>query len=186
MRDEPLMTADDFLEQLRQGARWIELCQGGLVRYRPPADSHRWAAYNLLLAIGKHLQTLRRGSVCAEVGLILERGPDTVLCPAISCFHSVSAFAGIDDLVTDATPVLVVDCVSSTERRERAAGRVRALRNRGVETIWLLDPASRSAAVHRQDGSEQLVDRHGTLDASPHWPELRIPVNPLFEDPFPE
>lgn len=183
MIDSMQFTLAQFLDELQEGERWIELSAGRLVRHDPPDVAHGNVVRNLSRALAVHIRQRPETVACFELGLVMSRNPDTVLCPAVSCFPLPAGFAEADKLISESVPRLVMEVASTNDRRTDLAQRVQGYLAHGIVGVWVFDPAareghvfSRSEAARRYRESETLHDAHGL-------PGFALPVAEVFADP---
>ena len=150
-------TAADLQRAFEDGDRWLELVAGRLVRLSPPDEIHGNVVRNLSKALGKHFRKNPTLYPVFELGLVLSRDPDTVRCPAISCFSVGDGLAQSAQLVTDARPELIVEVASSNDRREAMSDRIRDYQHWGVPAIWVFDPVSQHAHVFHRDEAPRML-----------------------------
>lgn len=177
------VTAADFEELLREGERWLDLASGRLVRLEPPDELHGNVVYNLAKAIAVHIRQNSEVLACFDVGLHLRRGPDTIHCPAISCFQTPGRFGEVEKLVTDTPPSLVVEIGSTPDRRESLSDRLADYRAAGVPAIWVIDTVTRHVHQHLPEGLPRMLKPQDTLTGEPVLPGFALPVAQLFADP---
>lgn len=166
------MTAEQFGKEkfdLADGGRWAELIAGEPVILEPPTPEHGTVVMNVSRALAEHIQTTRVGYACFELGIIVQRNPDTVLGPAICYFVSGDRWAEMDRVVTDSCPALVVEVSSTPDRRRGIPDRVAAYRDRGVAVIWVIDPELRQVRVYSGTNRMNLLTREDSIDAGELW-----------------
>lgn len=188
MAEPPPLTADQFAEQkydLPEGGRWTELVAGQVTQYEPPDERHGNVVLNLSKALAAHFQDsdTEPGYAAFELGLLVNRGPDTVRAPAISCFRGESRFAEADEIFTEKRPAVVADVASTNDRRRTIAARVQEYLNWGVSLVWVIDPHQEQVHVF-QAGQPQKTRHVGeSLVGYPALPGFSIPVLELFAEP---
>ncbi|MDP1796494.1 MAG: Uma2 family endonuclease [Planctomycetaceae bacterium] len=183
MIDTAPMTAKQFLELLEDGQRWMELVRGRLVRLSPPDEIHGNAVRNLSLALSKQLRREPGLFACYELGLITAFDPDTVRCPAISCFRVDGGLGELDRLTTERVPELVIEVASSNDRREAMSERIRGYIEWGVPAIWVFDPESQHAHVFLENEVPRMLKENERLIGTPTIPGFAITVGDVFADP---
>ena len=176
-------SAEQLLEMLQEGDRWIELKSGKLARHVPPDDAHGNVVRNLAQALA--VQTRQKPDLvaCFDLGLILSRNPDTVRCPAISCFPLPSGFEESDKLITETCPRLVVEIASTNDRRTEIADRVKSYLEWGVQSVWVFDPVDRQVHLFAADRESRRLRDHETLSDSELIPGFHLRVAEAFADP---
>lgn len=177
------LTAEQFLERLQEGERWIELSAGALVRHEPPDDAHGNVVRNVGRALAHHVRRQRNLAPCFDLGLIVARNPDTVWCPAISCFPLPAGFAEADNLITESVPQLVIEIASTNDRRRNLADRIDRYRRWGVSTCWVFDPDAREVHAFGAGSATRKYHEHETIRESSLLPEFELRVADAFADP---
>jgi Uma2 family endonuclease len=189
------MTAEQFAEEkfeLADGGQWAELIAGEPVVLEPPTTEHGTAVMNISRALAAHIEQTRVGYACFELGLIVQREPDTVLNPAISYFLSGDRWAEMDKIVTESCPSLVIEVTSTPDRQRSIADRVAAYRTHGAALIWVVDPQQRRISVHSGDDRVDVLGADGSLIPNAAWATadgaailfgFRLPLADVFAEP---
>ena len=183
------MTAEEFAEKrdlLPDGGRWTELVAGRIVPHSPPEIEHGTAVLNVgkaLAAAAESPENEEPGYACFELGLLIERRPDTIWCPAISYFTLLPRFGESDKIYTDNRPALVVELASSNDRRERLDERVRQYLEWGVRVVWVLDTVGKQVHVFGGNRQPQHLKPPSMLQGNPVIAGLKVPVEELFREP---
>ncbi|MFM9963696.1 MAG: Uma2 family endonuclease [Planctomycetaceae bacterium] len=196
MIDSALLTAESFEDaryDLPDGGQWVELVRGRVDVLSPPEEEHRIAVLNLSKALGEYLTEHREGYPCFDLGLLVKRGPDTVRFPAMSYFLGGELFAETDRSITETRPALIVEVMSSNDRRRTLSDRIFDYTNWGVEVLWIVDPLERAVHTIRPGYSNRRVREDETLTGSLSWrhkatalpilPDFRIAVSDIFKPP---
>lgn len=191
-----LLTAESFEDaryDLPEGGQWVELVRGRVEILSPPEEEHRIAVLNLSKALAEYLNEHREGYPCFELGLLVKRGPDTVRFPAISYFLGSEFFAETDKSITETRPALIVEVMSSNDRRRSLNDRVFDYTNWGVEVLWIVDPLEKAVHTIRPGYANKRVREDETLTGSLSWrhkataqpilPDFRIAVSDIFKQP---
>jgi len=179
-----LLDYQAFLAQrheLPDDGRWAELVAGTPVCRYPPDVAHGNAVLNLSRALGAHIQASDSGYACFELGLLVERDPDTVCFPAVSYFGSGPRFAESDKDVTDQVPCLIVELSSDDQRRSEMPARVARYLVWGVQIVWVIDPDSQTAARHVAGHPVSVVEQN--LIGDPVLPGFQLPLPEVFSEP---
>ena len=156
------LTAEQFAERkydFPEGGRWTELVAGEVSRFRRPDDLHGNVVLNFTKALAEHAQKAQDGYACFELGLIVARNPDTVLCPPVSYFQTGQLFAELENLVTQSVPALVVEIASSNDRRRMMVDRINAYLSLGVTQVWLADTEGREMHIFQTGEPQQHSER---------------------------
>lgn len=191
-----LLTAESFDDaryDLPEGGQWIELVRGRVEILTPPEEEHLIAVLNLSKALAEYLNEHREGYPCFELGLLVKRDPDTVRFPAISYFLGGEIFGETDKSITETRPALIVEVISSNDRRRSLNDRVFDYTNWGVEVLWIVDPFEKAVHTIRPGYANKRVREDETLTGSLSWrhkataqpilPDFRIAVADIFTPP---
>ncbi len=191
-----LLTAQTFEDaryDLPEGGQWVELVRGRVEILTPPEEEHLIAVLNLSKALAEYLNEHREGYPCFELGLLVKRGPDTVRFPAISYFLGGEFFGETDKSITETRPALIIEVISSNDRRRSLNDRVFDYTNWGVEVLWIVDPLEKVVHTIRPGYANKRVREDETLTGSLSWrhkataqpilPDFRIAVSDIFKPP---
>lgn len=196
MIDAALLTAESFdaaRYDLPDGGQWVELVRGRVEVLSPPEEEHRVAVLNLSKALADYLNEHREGYPCFDLGLAVCRHPDTVRFPAISYFLGGDLFAETDKSITDTRPALVVEVMSSNDRRRSLNDRVFEYTNWGIEVLWVVDPVEKAVHTIRPGYANKAARNEEALTGSLSWrhkataqailPDFCIAVADIFTPP---
>ncbi|QDU35923.1 hypothetical protein Mal4_02050 [Maioricimonas rarisocia] len=180
------MTAEQFIEQrfdMPESGQWAELVEGVPVFFEPPDLDHGNAILNLSKAVAAYVQPSVPGYACFDLGLLMERAPDTIRFPAMCWFTTGQRFEESDKDLTETVPTLVVDMASTPDRRRHTSQRTRHFLQWGVETVWVIDSAEETVTVFESDDAPR---EYGSEDRLPGGPVLQgfdLTVSDLFVQP---
>lgn len=188
--DDQSLTADEFAESrcnLPEGGRWYELYQGKPVLMQAPDDQHGNIVLNLSREFAfwlQHAAPKVRGYACHEVGLHVDRQPDTVLVPAISYFTEGPMFEQTERVIASRIPQLVIDIASTNDRRQRMQDRCSAYLRLGAGMIWIPDPAESVVKVIRPGKPVLSLGKSHSVEGDDLLPGFSVPVDRIFEQPI--
>ncbi len=196
MIDTALLTAESFLDgrnELPDGGQWCEVVRGRAELLSPPEEEHRLVVLNLSKALGDYLVEHREGYPCFDLGLLVSRQPDTVRFPAVSYFLGSELFAETDRVITETRPALIIEVMSSNDRRLTLSDRIHDYSTWGVEVLWFVDPHEKAVHIIRPGHFNKSLRDHESLCGSLNWrhkatakpilPEFRMAVSQLFAEP---
>lgn len=181
------MTVQEFLESrnsLPDGGQWAELIRGVPISLQPPDLEHGTIVLNLSKAFSEYVHSSLNGYACFDLGLHVERSPDTVYFPPAVYFNSGPRFAEADQEVTRSVPVLAVELATTSDRRSQMSDRMGAYQRHGVPIIWLIDPHFRTVHVCESGkfGTMRL-EESDRLTGGETLPGFDVPVASLFAVP---
>jgi len=190
------MTAEEYADQkydLPDGGRWSELIAGEPVILEQPSDAHGNVIRNLSRVLAKWIEETQTGYACFELGIIVQRAPDTVLCPAVSYFVAGNRWVETDKVVTDKMPALIIEVASTVDRRRNMPVRISHYRNCGIPVAIVIDPQEQKIAIHTHADRLKVLGREDVLvgqsdwldrsTASPLLAGFEVPVSDIFQQP---
>jgi Uma2 family endonuclease len=190
------MTAEEFADQkydLPDGGRWSELIAGEPVILEQPSDGHGNVIRNVSRILAQWIEDKQVGYACFELGIIVQRAPDTVISPAVSYFVAGNRWAETDKIVTETKPALVIDVASTVDRRRNMPKRISHYRNIGIPVSIVIDPTEQKIAVHTGVDQVDVLGLDEMLTAKNDWIDnpqdgpllagLSIPVRDIFDQP---
>jgi Uma2 family endonuclease len=124
------------------------------------------------------------GHVCSnDMGLLLERDPDTVRGPDVVLYLERRSYADLETKYPERLPALVVEVISPTDRAARMLRRVTQFLTKGVSMVWVLDPEGRDLTVYRPNATPVLVGAGEELTGYDVLPDFRCKVAEFFDVP---
>lgn len=190
------ITAEDFASsrfELPDNGRWCELVDGRVLVQSPPSTDHGLVVMNFAKALARYLERNPEGYACFELGLIVARQPDWALFPAVSYFVGGRRFEELDKAITEARPTLILEVISTAERRRTARQRVTHYLKWGVAVVIVADPDDRRVVIHLPNDTAEVLKHGESLTCRPTWwaaqptrpflQEFQIEVAELFREP---
>jgi Uma2 family endonuclease len=162
-----MMTADELL-RLPHDARY-ELVRGELRKrdFFGALDGAVIAA--IIGSLGTYVRQHRLGQVCASVGVVLGRDPDTVYGPPVA-FIREERVVDTDDCL-ETPPDVVFEIDSNIEETTREWLRA------GTRVVVIVDPQNNTVRIHRAGSTTTPTDAIEIDDLLPGW---RLPLADLF------
>lgn len=191
MESTTLRTADD-LWSMADADLPHELWRGALRLVTPAGGAHGAVCSRLLVALGRHVNAHGLGELFTEAtGFLLERGPDTVLCPDIAFVSRRRVAAGVIGLrFMELAPDLAIEVLSPSDRPSEVRTKVTEYLRFGVRAVWVVDPTARKVWVHTRGDREQrsnvtatVLAKGDLLEAGEVVPGFSCPVADLFLPP---
>lgn len=191
MTQTRLLTVEDLLEL--DADCHAELVEGQLVPLydeedpmSPAAPTHGAVASRFDRVLGNFVELHQLGwTFAAETGFRLGRNPDTVRAPDFAFVVRGRITAQMDtSRYLDLAPDLVVEVVSPNDRAQAIARKVREYLAAGVRLVWVAYPALRTIAVHRPDGSSQMLNEDDEISGEDVLPGFTCRVGDLFPAMF--
>ncbi len=177
-----LTTADELLRLSSNGFRG-ELIRGELCETMSTGLEHGEIVANLVYELQRFVKPERLGRVAAsDIGVWLERDPDTVREPDIAFFSAtripvdvrVSGYAEV-------APDLVVEVVSPNDSTNEIYDKARMWLSHGVRLVWVIYPETRTIEVHPRDGAVTILGDADTFDGQDVLPGFTCNVSEIFD-----
>jgi Uma2 family endonuclease len=178
------MTTEELLALPEDGIdRWLI---EGRLREKPAALRDRWSARALVrvarfLDDWLDLQPEPRGLVLVgNVGVRLQRDPDTTVGIDIVYLSAEQAARLSDTPVIDGSPILAVEVLSPNDTQEEINDKIDLYLQAGVALVWIINPYHRTIELFRPGAEPQLVNVLQVLSGEPELPGFYVPVAQLF------
>lgn len=158
-----------------------ELIGGELVMMSPAGFQHGRFASRIVAALENHAARGGLGVVTtAEAGFQLARDPDTVRAPDVAFVRAERIPPEGVKGFFQGPPDLAVEVVSPSDRASEVASKVQAWLQAGSAVVWVVDPETRSVAVHRNCGETVVLTLADTLLGGDLLPDFAMSVAALF------
>lgn len=182
-----LMTAEEFFDWANlpeNRDRRFELEKGEIVEVSLPGERHGVVCANVAWILGNYIRQQGKGYVCSnDMGLVLEREPDTVRGPDVALYTTMKRYGDLNPKLAQRMPTLVVEVLSPSDRPNRMMKRIKEFLNRGVSLVWLLDPEARDLTAHRLQQPNQFFGEEDELTGLEELPGFRCQVREFFSLP---
>lgn len=176
-----LLTLEDFERLSEQDAHRTELVRGRVVREPRPGARHGWLVQKLFGALQPHVEQRGLGIVVNETGFLLSVDPPTVRGPDLAVIRSENLpREDIPEGFWTRAPDLAIEVLSPSnsaiEMREKVLDYLAA----GTPLVWVVDPHTRTVAVHGARYESCLLTVEDDLEGGEVLPGLRIALADLF------
>jgi Uma2 family endonuclease len=147
----------------------------------PAGFNHGRLASKIVGVLENHVAPRRLGVVTtAEAGFQIAHDPDTVRVPDV-------AFVRADRIPADGVkgffqgaPDLAVEVISPTDRASEVAAKVQTWLQAGSAMVCVIEPETRTVAVHRSRNEIVLLTASDMLLGGDVLPEFSMPVGLIF------
>ena len=177
-----LLTADDLLRLDSEGVRG-ELIRGVFHEIMSSGLEHSEIAARLTILLGIFIMPRRLGRLAtSDLGVWLERDPDTVREPDIAYFSA--ARLPLDVRVTgyaEVPPDLVVEIVSPSDTRREVRDKAQMWLSYGVDLVWVVQPDTRTVEVYEPGRAVVTHTENDTLDGAEVLPGFTCPISDIFD-----
>ncbi len=177
-----LLTADDLLRLSGEGVRG-ELIRGVLHKTMSSGLEHSEIAAKLTILLGIFIVPRKLGRLAtSDLGVWLERDPDTVREPDIAYFSAARLPLGVRITgYPEVPPDLVVEIVSPSDTRRQVRDKARMWLRYGVGLVWVVQPATRTVDVYDPDRAMVSLTEQDTLDGSEVLPGFTCTISNIFD-----
>jgi|ERR1043165_865464 Uma2 family endonuclease len=177
-----LLTAEQYalLSKPEDGTR-DELHRGNVVQWPLPGGRHGYCVGRTARILDDHCELHSfPGHLCVGSGIIVERGPDTVLAPAVSMWTKTK-LAELSHRYPEIPPDLLVEVMDGYgETEEQVAFKIDAYLRFRVPLVWFVYPEDRSVHVYRSLPKRLILGENDTLTGDPVLPGFSCLVRELF------
>lgn len=184
-----LLTVADvalFPTQLPSGPVDYELCRGALVMMSPAGDSH--AAVQLRFGSALLIQGEEQGwgTSRTEIGLVLNRDPDTLYVPDVAFIAKRRYPVQVSrEGYWETMPSIVIEVRSKNDSAAEIHRKVQDYLAAGVEVVWIADPFAKTVHEHRRDRPVREFSEQETLTVDDVIPGFALPLAKVFAPLFP-
>jgi Uma2 family endonuclease len=187
IRSTSILTADD-LAAVPDPDLPHELWHGVLRAVMPASSAHGAAVSRLTVTLGQHVYAHDLGELFSEsTGFLLERGPDTLLCPDVAFVAKGRlAAGGLRWSFSEIAPDLAVEVLSPGDRPAEVRAKVAEYLRLGVRCVWVFDLRAGRVQVHtRGAGPDPRIataelGEGDVLDGGDVLPGFHQPLAELF------
>lgn len=178
-----LVTADELFRMPDGGSRH-ELVRGELHTMSPAGFEHGAIIMNIASPLAAHVRAHALGVVCgAETGFMLASDPDTVMAPDVAYVRRERMpSSGRPRGFWRGAPDLAVEVLSPTDAPREVEDKARAWIEAGARLVVLVDPRSRTVAVHRPNGPRSALSGSDVLEGEDVVPGFRLAVADIFAE----
>jgi len=174
-----ITTAEQLLQASGLGP--CELVRGELIMMTPAGFRHGRIACAVAALLRNYVQERGLGAVLsAETGFQIGHDPDTVRAPDV-------AYVAIDRMPQTepvgffpGAPDLAVEVLSPGDPAGDVLAKVQDWLDAGCRAVWVVDPKTRTVAVHHNRREITVLSDSDTLDGGEIIPGFRVPVADLF------
>ena len=177
-----LMTAAELLAMPDDGFHRYELVNGELITMPPAGGEHGAIGIRAAVRIGVFVEQNDLGVIFnSDTGFIVETDPDTIRAPDVSFLRKENIPPdGIPKGFIPGAPDLAIEVISPSDSYTEVAEKVAQLLEAGTQLVVLIDPRTRTIALHHHDGAIDRLTEADTLTFSEVLPGFECPIGELF------
>ncbi len=180
----PLMTADEFFDWANRPENRdlkFELDQGEIVEVSLAGERHCVVCGNASWLFGNYIRQLNRGRVCPnDMGIILDRDPDTVRGPDLALYLGGRAYTELSVRFPIELPDLIVEVISPNDRMGKMLKRINLFLEKGVPIVFLADPDGQTVSIHRPDKAVKVLEIGEEITGLAELPDFHCRVADFF------
>lgn len=180
--ESKLLTAAEY-GRLGGDGRSTELVRGRVVEMNRPFTSHGYFLSRINALLWSFVEKNDLGRVVAgDAGVITQHDPDTVRGPDVA-FYSYQRIprGSLPDEYWPASPELVIEVRSPSDRWKDVLQKVAEYLNADVQTVAVLDPASKRVHVYSADNEATIVEGTDVLTFPDILPGFEVVAENLFK-----
>ena len=177
-----LLTADDLMLLSSQGVRG-ELIRGVLYETLPTGRQHGKVLGKLTVRMGAFIESRALGTIeVGDVGVRLERNPDTVRAPDVAFFSTEKAPPPeLAARYAEVVPDLLAEIVSPNDTARELREKAEVWLGFGVGLVWVINPDTRTVDVHRRGLPITVLTDQDLLDGLDILPGFTCAVSDIFD-----
>ena len=177
-----LLTADDLMRLSSQGVRG-ELIRGVLYETMPTGRQHGKVLGKLTVRMGAFIESRALGTIeVGDVGVRLERNPDTVRAPDVAFFSTEKAPPPeLAARYAEVVPDLLAEIVSPNDTARELREKAEVWLGFGVGLVWVINPDTRTVDVHRRGLPITVLTDQDLLDGLDILPGFTCAVRDIFD-----
>jgi Uma2 family endonuclease len=176
---EKPMTADQLFALGDIGPS--ELIRGELIKMSPTGHDHGRISSKIDRALGNFVESRKLGEVLtSEAGFIISRDPDSVRAPDVAFVRAERHPPGGERNFFQGPPDLAVEVLSPDDRASDVNTKVRDWLDAGTIAVLVVDPQTKTVAVHRRPREIKILALDDTLTLPDLVPEFSLPVKDIF------
>lgn len=178
------MTAEEFYEwgnRPENDNKRLELVRGEVVELPLLTKRHSVVCVKVGTAMECYSTNHKKGYATNDVGVILERNPDTVRCPNLAYFEDADTFADLDPIFAQHPPLVAAEVLSPEDRPGKVMRKIAEYLQAGVRMVWVVDPEDQTVTVHRPDRAMTVLTSTRELTGDDVLPGFRWPIARFFQ-----
>ena len=176
-----LLTADDLMRLDSRGVHG-ELIRGEFHETMPARKFHSKVAAKIIYLLMTFVYPKKLGTVMStELGVWLERDPDTVRAPDVA-FFSIERMSLDDEdpAFSNVVPDLVVEVASPNDTLRSIHEKCLMWTEFGALLVWSVHPSTRTVNVYQADGSFETFGMNDSIDGGEVLPGFSCEVRDVF------
>jgi Uma2 family endonuclease len=174
-------TIEDLWELSHRTDKRLELVRGELRELAPANEEHGYITMQIAVVVAQFVKQHQLGyTFAAETGFVLSEEPATVRAPDFAYVSRERAPERWSRHFARFVPDLVAEVVSPTDTYGEVAQKVQDWLDFGVRMVWVVDPATRTVAVHRGGGTFRIYGEEDTLTGEDVLPGFECKVSEIF------
>ena len=175
VRDGERVTLTQYERLPSDDQYYHEVSRGLLVREPRPGAEHSWIAGKIYRALSSFVERHGLGIVLMEAGFRLADEPLTLRGPDVAFVAAARVPAQLPAGFLATAPDLAIEVLSPSNRARTINERIRDYFEAGTDEVWIIQPKTRTAVVHKPAEEIRLLRETDTL-STPLLPgfELRL------------
>jgi len=161
--------------------RLCELVDGVLVE-KPMGLKESFLAMFIIQSIQNYILPRRLGLVVGGAGM-MRILPHIIRIPDVAFIRRTEGDPKLPNQpVPKIAPTLAIEILSTSNTKREMERKLVEYFAAGTELVWIIDPITRTAAVHTSPHAKVIVDARGTLLGEPALPGFSLSLKELFDE----
>ena len=181
---QKLMTAEeffDFANDPKNRDRHFELEEGEVVEVSRPGEIHGVVCSNANGILWMYTRQRKKGYVASnDMGLVLERDPDTVRGPDVCLYLDSRKFDELEKKWPKRLPKLIVEVLSPNDRQGKMQKRINKFLEKGVAMAWLIDPEAETLTIFLPNRQPIVLEGDEEVSGLKALPDFCCKVSDFF------
>lgn len=158
-----------------------EIVAGVYIEMSAPGGVHGFVASRIDRIVGNYIDARELGAAFgAETAFRLRQAPDTVRCPDFAFVATDRLGAVFRVGANEGAPDLAVEVLSPSNTPTEMNRKLAEYMRYGAGQVWLVDPETRTVAVHTAGGLPRFLEGEDALDGGDLLPGFSTPVAAFF------
>ena len=177
-----LLTVDDLMRLSSQGVRG-ELIRAVLYETMPAGRQYGRVLAKLTTRLATFVEQLSAGSIeVGDVGVWLERNPDTVRATDVAFFSTEKAPPPeLAARYAEVVPDLLAEIVSPNDTARKLREKAEPQPDFGVGLVWVVNPETRTVDVHQRGNPITVLTDQYVLNGLDILPGFTCAVSDIFD-----
>ncbi|MFW6207049.1 MAG: Uma2 family endonuclease [Gemmatimonadota bacterium] len=175
------LSVEEFQSLPEEEGYRLELSRGRIVREPAPGPRHGHLTGRLYRALAAFAEDEGLGLVFVDTAFVLSSAEGIVRAPDVAFVSSERVPPqGVTDRFWELAPDVAVEVVSPSNTVSAMQRKALEYLDAGAPLVWIVDPAERTATVHRGRDDIRILAEADALEGGEALPGFRLALADLF------